>query len=317
MSKKEGFDISKYYIAVDGGGSKTEFYALNTETGQNVRYIKPGSSNNKISDSNAVAVAILEGIFYIFKELGISAHQVNGLVMGMSGVDSQEDHNHYMDIGGTTGVARERIYVCNDSELAFYAQGSPPGLCMIAGTGSTATGIGRDMRKVRVGGWGSPMSDEGSGGWIGIRVLRDILRYCDGYGEYRDVFEPIREHFQADSFESLPGILSKVNMTQIAGAAKLLMDHSDLGDPYSLEIVNCAGRWISEIAYSAYHQLGFRNEDKIDVVMAGSLYKSSTYKKCFMESFVDKVAVDNLRFCEATTGPVEGGISLARIMFGS
>ena len=317
MFRTEAFNISNYYIAVDGGGSKTEFYALDAETGRSVRYIRPGSSNNKTSDSSAVAVAILEGIFYIFKELGISAHQVKGLVMGMSGVDSPEDHSHYMDIGGTTGVARERIYVCNDSELAFYAQGNPPGLCMIAGTGSTATGIGRDMRKVRVGGWGSPMSDEGSGGWIGIRVLRDVLRYCDGYGEYREVFEPIREHFKADSFENLPSVLSKVNMTQIAGAAKLLMDHSDLGDPYSLELVRRAARWISEIAYSAYHKLGFQNEDKIDVVMAGSLYKSPMYKKLFMESFTHKVAVDNLRFCEATSGPVEGGISLARIMFGS
>ncbi len=173
------------------------------------------------------------------------------------------------------------------------------------------------MRKLRSGGWGSPMSDEGSGAWIGIRVLRDILRYCDGYGEYREVFEPIREHFKADSFASLPSILSKVNTTQIAGAAKLLMDNAGMGDSYSLEIVKRAADLISEIAFSVYRQLDFQNEAKIDVVMAGSLYKSQVYKRMFMESFTIKAAADNLHFLEAASGPVEGGIALASILFGS
>lgn len=317
MSKTEAFDISEYFIAVDGGGSKTEFYAVNIKTGQDARYIRPGSSNNKTSDAGSVATAVSEGISHIFKEAGISANRVKGLVMGMSGVDSHEDHSHYMDIGGATGVSRERIYVCNDSELAFYAQGAPPGICMVAGTGSTATGIGRNMEKARVGGWGSPMSDEGSGGWIGIRALRDTLRYCDGYGDYREAFEIIREHFGASSFESLPGMLSKVNMTEIAGAAKLLMDHADMGDPYGRQIVSQAAGLIAEVAYSAYRRLGFQDESEVDIVMAGSLYKSPLYKKLFIESLTRKVSAGNLRFRDAASAPVEGGIALARTLFES
>jgi len=236
-------------------------------------------------------------------------------VMGMSGVDSPADHAHYLQIGCATGIGEERIYVCNDSELAFFSKGMPPGLCIIAGTGSVSTGIAADMSKARSGGWGIPISDEGSGVWIGIQVLLKLLRYCDGYDSHQQVFDSLRTHFAAPSFGALPWILSRISMQEIAAAARLIMDQADAGDAYCGQLVRRAAFHAAEIACSVYGKLEFSREPSIDVVMAGSLFKSPAYRNGFMEELGCMTLRDNLHFCEEVSSPVLGGITLAKTLF--
>ena len=307
--------MSAYYVAVDGGGSKTAFCALSAETGE-LHTSYTGKSNYKISEADLERKNILEGFRTLFAECGIRPKQVCGLVMGMSGCDAPEDFAHYWDIALETGIAKESIYLCNDSELAFYAGGIPPGLCMIAGTGSVCTGIGRDGSKARSGGWGSPISDEGSGAWIGTRALQAAIRYADGYEPYREVFDALREAFGAASFEELPKILSRANTTDVADKAKIVMDLADAGkSAYAAELVEEAASLVAQIAVSVYDKLGFSKEEKVDVVMAGSLFKSRVFHQSFQKAFLVGIANQNIEFLKEVKNPVLGGIALAERMF--
>jgi N-acetylglucosamine kinase-like BadF-type ATPase len=304
----------QYLLAIDGGGSKTVFCLCDCATGED-KFYRLGSSNYKITRVKSERDVILEGIKSLLEQAGADAGQVVGLVMGMSGCDSPGDHMHYLSIAAESGIARDKIYVCNDSELAFYSKGRPPGLCMIAGTGSVATGVGADRKKARAGGWGSPISDEGSGGWIGIQVLKALLRYCDGYGEYRPVFEALRRHYQSASFEELPRRLSQVTMGEIAGAARPTMDMADAGDPFCLGLVGEAALLAAEVALSIYRKLQFQNQPLVDIVMAGSLYKSPTFNAAFRKNLIGLAKKDNMVFYDGVKKPVLGGVALAREMF--
>jgi N-acetylglucosamine kinase-like BadF-type ATPase len=306
--------VREFLLAVDGGGSKTEFCLYDCATGD-ARHFFSGSTNYKISQPNADQEAFREGMARVFRGTGIGMAQIRGMVMGMAGVDAPEDHAHYLRIGLSAGIPQEKIYVCNDSELAFYAKGTPPGLCIIAGTGSVSTGVAADRRTARSGGWGSPISDEGSGGWIGIQVLCGLLRYCDGYGEHRQVFGDLRDHFGAPSFEELPGILSRIGMQEIAAVARMVMDRADGGDPYCEELVHRAAHLTAEIACSVYAKLQFDRESSVDVVMAGSLFKCPAYRRKFLESLKRIAPKENLRFCQEVSSPVLGGIALAKALF--
>lgn len=306
--------MDTYYIAVDGGGSKTEFCVYNCKSHEVSNFFS-GSSNYKIVP-NTEKENILEGIRNIFSKQNIVPAQVRGLVMGMSGCDSPEDHKHYLDIAASTEIAQDSIYICNDSELAFYSKGMPPGLCIIAGTGSVATGIAADGRKARSGGWGSGISDEGSGGWLGLHVLRDMIRNCDGYAPYQTVFANLKKHFNAKSFDDVPRVLSGISIQEIAGIAKLVMDLADDGEEYCLGYVQQAADHVAEVAASVCKKLEFRNEAAVDVVMAGSLFKSTSFQKRFIHSLKNQVDYDNMRFCDEVRSPVSGGIALAKIMFG-
>jgi len=50
---------------------------------------------------------------------------------------------------------------------------------LVVGTGSIGLAV-LNGRQHRVGGWGLPLSDEGSGAWIGREVLRRVLMAYDG-----------------------------------------------------------------------------------------------------------------------------------------
>lgn len=304
-----------YYIAVDGGGSKTEFCAIDRDTGI-ARHFLFGSSNYKILETDQEKETILSGFQHIYEALQIEPAQVRGLVMGMSGCDSPEDHSHYLDIALASRIARDAIHICNDSELAFYAKGKPPGLCAVAGTGSVATGVASNGDTARSGGWGTPISDEGSGAWIGIQALREVLRFCDGYGRDEPIYQDIREHFGAASFDALPKILSQKSLTEIAGVARLIMDKADAGEAYCLSLIEEAAAHVSMIAHSVYDKLSFKEEKSVDVVMAGSLFKCGAFRRTFERLFLPTVSIPNMRFLSDVESPVLGGIALARLLFG-
>jgi len=314
MVQVGGKTMGEFFLAVDGGGSKTEFCLYDRATGKTEHFLS-GSTNYKISPTDAERQAFQQGIKRVYLETGVNAEQIRGLVMGMSGVDSPEDHARYLKLGLSTGVAVDRIYVCNDSEIAFYAQGTPPGLCIVAGTGSSATGVAKDRRTARSGGWGTPISDEGSGIWIGIQVLQKILRFCDGYDAYQPVFDHLRQHFSAPSFDELPKILTLIDMQQIAATARLVIDHAEAGDSFCDELVRRAACHTAEIATSVYAKLAFHQESSVDVVMAGSLFKSPTYRRRFIKETLRLTAGDNMRFCEEVSRPVLGGVALAKVLF--
>lgn len=303
-----------YLLAIDGGGSKTTFCLYDCATEKN-SFFHLGSTNYKITRIKSEKEIILEGICRVFGQAGIRADQILGLVMGMSGCDAPKDYDHYFSIAVESNIAKDRICILNDSELAFYSKGGPPGLCMIAGTGSVATGIGVNREKIRIGGWGSPVSDEGSGGWIGIQGLKALLRYCDGYGEYQDVFDKLRAFYGVDSFAELPKQLSQLTIGEIASAAKPIMDMADAGDRYCTGIVNDAAFHVAEIAHAVYTKLNFDTEPSVDIVMAGSLYNSPVFNAAFRKNLIGLTQKENMIFYDNVEKPVWGGIVFAKEMF--
>lgn len=72
------------------------------------------------------------------------------------------------------------LRVESDAEVArLGALGGADGILVVAGTGSIAVGS-FDGEKVRAGGWGWSLGDEGSGAWIGREAIRHGLRQVDG-----------------------------------------------------------------------------------------------------------------------------------------
>src|SRR5262249_25029352 len=75
------------------------------------------------------------------------------------------------------------------------AHGGMPGGVMLVGRGTVgwAEPGGR-----RVGGWGLPVSDEGSGAWIGCEALRRTLWAHDGRIAWTNLLSAVFERFERD-----------------------------------------------------------------------------------------------------------------------
>lgn len=116
------------------------------------------------------------------------------------------------------------------------------GAIVIAGTGSV--GIGRvGGRDLRVGGYGFPISDEGSGADLGLQAVRLALRAHDGRREASALLRAVMARFGDDPIAAVDW-MDKAGATEYATFAPLVMRHADSGDPAARRIVQDAAEQI-------------------------------------------------------------------------
>jgi glucosamine kinase len=141
---------------------------------------------------------------------------------------------------------RSVAYV-NDATIACIgAHGGRDGGIVIVGTGSVALAR-KDSVEIRVGGYGFPVSDEGSGADLGLRAIRCALRSCDGRIAPTQLTRAIMACFADDPFEFVAWA-DKATASDYAHFAPLVMDHAESGDAVAREIAANAAREVDMLA---------------------------------------------------------------------
>jgi glucosamine kinase len=149
------------------------------------------------------------------------------------------------DMGARPHPFRSVIYV-NDANIACIgAHGGRDGGIMIIGTGSVAFAMVQG-REVRVGGYGFPISDEGSGADLGLHAIRLALRANDGRALATRFTREVMARFHDDPFEAVAW-MDRATATDYATLAPLVMRHADAGDSVARRIVRDAAEQLDEL----------------------------------------------------------------------
>ena len=140
---------------------------------------------------------------------------------------------------------RSVVYV-NDATIACIgAHGGRDGGIVIVGTGSIGFAVVKG-REVRIGGYGFPISDEGSGADLGLHAVRLALRASDGRALATSFTRDVMVRFDNDPFEAVAW-MDRATATDYATLAPLVMRHADAGDPVGRRIVREAAEQIDEL----------------------------------------------------------------------
>jgi glucosamine kinase len=117
---------------------------------------------------------------------------------------------------------------------------------VILGTGSVGLAI-INGREIRIGGYGFPVSDEGSGAALGLGALRVALKAHDGRAARTGLASEVMRRFQDDSLEVIAW-MDDATATDYATFAPLVLDFAEQGDVAALEIVSEAAQEIDRLA---------------------------------------------------------------------
>lgn len=169
----------KYYIGIDGGGTKSRLLAVAPDGSEVGRAM--GGSTNLASNTQESVRDCLARLFADF-EAGSGANKEDCLAVciGSAGLDYEAKEQEMQEILRGVGF-RCPVVAVNDSLLALAAETrGEPGVVVIAGTGSIAYGRDAEGRTYRAGGWGHLIDDGGSGYWIAKEGVRRTLRAFDG-----------------------------------------------------------------------------------------------------------------------------------------
>ena len=102
------------------------------------------------------------------------------------------------------------------------------------------SGVARvNGREFRVGGYGFPISDEGSGADLGLKAIQLALRAFDDRHEWTSLLREVMSRFQNDPPEVVSW-MDRATATDYAKFAPMVLRHADLGDSAARRIVQSA-----------------------------------------------------------------------------
>lgn len=139
------------------------------------------------------------------------------------------------------------LIVTTDAHAACVgAHRGGDGGVVIVGTGSIGWAI-VDGRHYRVGGWGLPLGDEGSGAWLGRAALRRVLRAYDGRVAWTPLLTRLFEKFGADPHAIVRWAVA-ARPGDFGALAPLAIEYAARNDPAATALVRRAAKHIESLA---------------------------------------------------------------------
>jgi glucosamine kinase len=149
-----------------------------------------------------------------------------------------------------------RTLITSDAHAACVgAHRGGDGGVIVAGTGSIGWAE-LDGRHHRVGGWGFPVSDEGSGAWLGRELLRRVLWARDGRVEWTPLLRAAFAKFEDDP-HAIVRWSSGALPHEFGSLAPLVVAHAEQGDAAAVVLLNEAAAHIDALALRLF-ELGAR-----------------------------------------------------------
>ncbi|MBN7778582.1 N-acetylglucosamine kinase [Nitratireductor aquimarinus] len=145
------------------------------------------------------------------------------------------------------------IVFASDSDTACLgAHSGLDGAIAIAGTGSVGLGL-VEGRRLRIGGYGFPISDEGSGADMGLNAVRAALQGHDGRIPNSALLTELMRRFDDDPAEVIAW-MDRATATDYATFAPMVLRHADQGDAAARRIVQDAAAQIDMLVRTLFDQ---------------------------------------------------------------
>ena len=141
----------------------------------------------------------------------------------------------------------QQMIVTTDAHAACVgAHRGEDGGVIIIGTGTVAWAM-LEGRHYRVGGWGFPVSDEGSGAWLGCEVVRRVLWAHDGRAPWTDLLRGVFGRLKSDP-HAIVRWMSSARPREFAELAPLVVQYARQSDPAGCELMQLAGAHVDALA---------------------------------------------------------------------
>jgi len=138
------------------------------------------------------------------------------------------------------------VFTTDAHAACVGAHGGRDGGIIIVGTGSVGWAL-RGGTVYRVGGWGFPVSDEGSGAWLGCEAARRVLWAHDGRIPWTGLLQTLYERFERDPHQIVHWMGTALSR-DFGGLAPLIIDYVAHDDSEARELLRSAAGHIDLIA---------------------------------------------------------------------
>src|ERR1700751_2317192 len=230
------------YLGIDGGGTRCRA-RIEDENGRGLGEASSGPATTRIGLEKAWR-SIMEATEAAAAKAGLTAadfarmHAGIGLAgLGRRGAEAALDKIPH--------PFASVIFISDGLAACLGAHSGADGAIVVAGTGSVGVGL-IDGREIRLGGYGFPVSDEGSAADMGLQVVRLALRAADRRSELTPLLSEVLGAFDCDPYQAVAWS-EEARATDYAAFAPIVMRHANAGDPVGRRIVERAADAIGDL----------------------------------------------------------------------
>lgn len=188
----------KYYLGIDGGGTKTTAIICDENAQLISRFVGESINYNSVGMETARKnlKATVDGVLP-------NDVKLNAAFIGMSAISERADDEFTKKL--CEGIIDcDKITMDSDVYIGLEAMRCDGSAAMvISGTGSMAVGRLPDGEIIHTGGWGYILGDEGSGYAICIDALRAAICGYEGSAEKTLLTDAVKEYYQVNDMLEL------------------------------------------------------------------------------------------------------------------
>lgn len=304
---------TRYYIGIDGGGTKTKFLAgrgldvIGEYTAGGCHYMQIGF--------DGVEELFRKGVKEVCNNAGIQPEDVAFAYAGFAGYGDVVSDQPMIDEAIAKAFGNIPYAAGNDSENALEgALAGRPGINIIAGTGSIGSGRNAAGQFMRCGGWHYVLGgDEGSAYWLAWNLLKEYSRQADGRSEKTLVYDAVNRALDLHTDdEMVTRVVNEWNLdrTRIAGLAPVVTQLYHDGDPYAKALLSDCAEELAALAIVLYDKLGFADEtdEPVPVSGTGGVFKIGP---AVTEPFARILREHGMEYVEPAATPDVGALMLA------
>jgi glucosamine kinase len=235
------------YLGVDAGGSHSRS-RLTDEAGKILGTGEAGPANTRIG-LDALHETLLDVCAQATKAAGLSDDKIAGVKagMGIAGINRMGMKPKIQALTFPFGS----VMLSSDSMIAnLGAHMGSDGAILILGTGSVGL-VKRGEDSFSIGGYGFPISDEGSGAALGLSAIRHALRALDGRSKASPLSQAITQQFE----HAIPRVIDWMDEAapkDYASFAPLVIDYAENGDEIARSIVNDAALHVEKFVETIF-----------------------------------------------------------------
>jgi len=261
------------FIGIDGGGTKTTTVLVDDKNNSLAESKSGGSNWNSVGDQEAHK-NLKEGILAVLSSANKKQEEVQGICLGMAGVDRPQDKEK-LDKWVRQILPNKdlKVRIENDGVIALVSGTKKlHGIVVISGTGSIVIAANNGV-VTRAGGWGPLLGDEGSGFLIGLTLLKTVCCASDR-GEHSLLKKMTLEELQLQSTEELiPWTYTqdKLNSSRFAALAPIVYKAASQKDQSACSILESQASMLLSTINTAHKMAHFSSNDFSIVLSGGNL----------------------------------------------
>jgi glucosamine kinase len=227
------------FIGLDGGGTSCRA-RIEDHEGRYLGSGAAGAATTRLGVESSLA-AITKASLAAAQDAGLDPESLASMHAGV-GLAGMGRQGIVEELGRARHPFRSIVFASDAWIACLGAHNGEDGGIVIAGTGSIGFAI-VNGREHRVGGYGFPISDEGSGAEIGLHAIRLSLRAHDGRMAHTPLSSDLMSRFGNDPFAVIAWA-ERASATEFASFAPRVLEHAENGDTNAIQIAVNAARQI-------------------------------------------------------------------------